>query len=459
MEMSIRSASPLSSVEPRVEESSQELRARIVTALEDARARTEWLLDAVDDERLHKQHNRLMSPLVWDGGHVGVYEELWLVMNVTGSAAIDEPRMHFYDAFENPRATRGDLPLMRRDEVAAYRDMVRRRALDILDEADLQGSDPLLSGGYVYDMVVQHESQHDETILQALQLLPGGYRPELPPSPPARSSAIADRVAVAAGRYPVGSNDHEPYDNEHPQHLVELRDFAIDRFPVTCGQYLAFMLDGGYERKEFWGAQGWRWREENPKVKAPAYWSRDGERWVKDRFGHQQPVAMDHPVMHVCYHEAEAFCRWSGSRLPTEFEWEVAASWDPLSGTKRRYPWGDDSHTEGRANLDQNMFGTTPVGAFPEGASAIGCEQMLGDVYEWTSSLFEPYPGFVSFPYPQYSEVFFGDEYRVLRGASWATRPSVARNTYRNWDYPIRRQIFAGFRTVADEATASRRAD
>jgi gamma-glutamyl hercynylcysteine S-oxide synthase len=425
-----------------------DLKARIVESLEEARGRTKWLLDPVDDERLMKQHNQLMSPLVWDAGHIGVFEELWLVQNLTGSAPINEERMHLYDAFDNPRWVRGSLPLLTRQQVADYRDVVRRRVVEILDEVDLEGDDPLTRGGFVYDMIIQHEHQHNETLLQALQLLPGGYRPELP-HPPAGRDAVPDQVPIAAGRYPVGSDDREPYDNEHPRHEVELKAYEIDRFPVTNGQFRAFIDGGGYDRSDLWTHAGWDWRQEHGVV-APMYWRHDEDSWVTDRFGHTVPVEDDHPVMHVSFHEAEAYCRWSGRRLPTEFEWEVAASWDPRSHSQRRYPWGEEPPTPELANLDQLMFGTAPVGAYPKGASALGCEQMLGDVYEWTSSDFVGYPGYTSFPYKEYSEVFFGDEYKVLRGASWATRPRVARNSFRNWDYPIRRQIFCGFRTARD---------
>jgi gamma-glutamyl hercynylcysteine S-oxide synthase len=425
-----------------------DLKVRIIDALEEARARTDRLLDPIDDERLIKQHNRLMSPLVWDAGHIGVFEELWLVQNLTGSAPIDETRMHLYDAFDNPRWVRGSLPLLNRTEVASYRDVVRRRAVEILDEVDLEGDDPLTRGGFVYDMIVQHEHQHNETILQALQLLPGGYKPDFPDPRPGGEVAL-DRVPVAAGDYPIGCDNHEPYDNEHPRHEVRLRAYDIDRFPVTCGQFLRFIDDGGYERQDLWTLAGWAWRAEDDAV-APMYWRLEGDGWVKDRFGHTVPVEHDHPVMHVSFHEAEAYCRWAGRRLPSELEWEVAAAWDPRSHTQRRYPWGEEPPTPELANLDQRMFGTAPVGAYPRGVSALGCEQMLGDVYEWTSSDFVAYPGFMSFPYKEYSEVFFGDEHKVLRGASWATRPRVARNTFRNWDYPIRRQIFCGFRTASD---------
>jgi iron(II)-dependent oxidoreductase len=156
-------------------------------------------------------------------------------------------------------------------------------------------------------------------------------------------------------------------------------------------------------------------------------------------------------VCHVCYWEADAYARWAGARLPTELEWEVAASWDFASGTKRAYPWGDEEPTSLRANLDAELFETTRVGSYPLGVSAAGCWDMMGNVWEWTSSDFGPYPGYRTFPYPEYSEVFFGDEYKVLRGGSWATRHGAVRNTFRNWDYPIRRQIFSGIRCARDD--------
>ena len=150
------------------------------------------------------------------------------------------------------------------------------------------------------------------------------------------------------------------------------------------------------------------------------------------------------------WYEAEAFARFAGKRLPTEIEWEAAASWDPATGRKRRFPWGDEPASSELANVDQLGFGTAPVGAYRRNVSPIGCYGMIGDVWEWTASDFRPWPGFEAFPYREYSEVFFGDEYKVLRGGSWATRPGAVRNTFRNWDYPIRRQIFSGFRCARD---------
>ncbi|MEA2616166.1 MAG: gamma-glutamyl hercynylcysteine S-oxide synthase [Chloroflexota bacterium] len=419
----------------------------IAERLSEARRRTEALLAPLDDAALMAQHDPLQSPLVWDYGHIAVFEELWLVHRLSGMEPADQELMRRYDAFENPRGVRGTLPLMGRAAAAAYRDDVDGRALELLAEADLDGDDPLLRDGFVHEMIIEHEHQHTETILQTLQLVAGGYRPPLPAPPPARLVSL-DTVAVPAGRYPVGTPGHHPYDNERGVHEVELAGFRIDRFPVGCGQYLAFMEDGGYQRPELWGERGREWLAGSGAI-APKHWRREDGGWVTDRFGHTVAVEEDLPVMHVCWHEADAYARWAGRRLPTELEWEVAARWDPVTGTMRRYPWGDDPPTAEHANLDQRLFGCAPLGAYPRGASALGCEQMVGDVWEWTSSDFLPYPGFEPFPYPEYSAVFFGGDYKVLRGASWAARPSVGRAAFRNWDHPIRRQIFAGFRCAA----------
>jgi iron(II)-dependent oxidoreductase len=422
---------------------------RIAAALEEARQRTVALVAPLSDAQLSAQPDPILSPLVWDYGHVGVYEELWLVDALSGERPQDERRMAVYDAFRNPRRSRAALQLMDRAEVDRYRDGVRGRALALLEEADLDGDDPLLRDGYVYDLVVQHEHQHDETMLQSLQILPGGYRPPLPSLPPPAAVREDDTVPVAAGTYPIGNPRHEPYDNESPRHTVILDDFRLDRFPVTCGRYLRFVEAGGYTRRELWDDEGWAWLA-SAGARAPKHWTQEGGEWRVERFGHLLPVRLDLPVMHVCFHEAAAFARWAGGRLPSEQEWEVAASWDPQRGEARRYPWGDEPPTPAHANLDQRCFGPMPVGSLRRGTSALGCEQMVGDVWEWTSSHFQPYPGFRAFPYREYSEVFFGTEYRVLRGASWAARASVARASFRNWDYPIRRQIFAGFRCAWD---------
>jgi iron(II)-dependent oxidoreductase len=331
---------------------------------------------------------------------------------------------------------------------------IRRRVLERLAAADLEESLPLLRDGYVYRMVLQHEYQHNETILQTLQLKQGSpYVPAVRFATPAVSPgrvSPGEMMRFPGGEVLIGTDDRSrAYDNERSQHPVQLDPFLIDRCPVTNGEFAEFIAAGGYLTREYWSEAGWVWLQESG-ASAPKYWSQVDGVWVTrsmDRFG---PVAPHHPVCHVSYYEAEAFARYAGKRLPTEFEWEAAASWDPENASKRTYPWGEDPPTRDLANLDQLSFGTAPVMSYEANVSPVGCYGMIGDVWEWTSSDFRPYPNYESFPYPEYSEAFFGSEYKVLRGGSWATRPGAIRNTFRNWDYPIRRQIFSGFRCARD---------
>jgi iron(II)-dependent oxidoreductase len=257
-------------------------------------------------------------------------------------------------------------------------------------------------------------------------------------------------VLVDGGSFVMGARDEWfSYDNERRCHERELAPFWIDTAPVTNGELVAFIEDGGYGRREWWSEDGWRCRRRED-VTLPAYWERDGDGFAVRSFGSYERVDPLAPVCHVSWYEADAFARSRRKRLPTEAEWEKAASWDANAGRKRRYPWGDDPEHERRANLDQLAFGTSQVGAFPESASFFGAQQMAGDVWEWTASGFEPYPGFEAFPYEEYSKVFFGGPFRVLRGGSWATQPGAVTTSFRNWDYPQRRQIFAGFRCARD---------
>jgi iron(II)-dependent oxidoreductase len=252
------------------------------------------------------------------------------------------------------------------------------------------------------------------------------------------------------GAVEIGTDDRAAsYDNERDLHVVELAPFWIDRNPVTNGDFLAFIAAAGYSAREYWSDAGWRWVSETG-AQAPMYWTQTDGSWVTRSMDQIGPVRPAHPVCHVSYYEAEAFARFSGKRLPTELEWEAAACWDASSGTKRTYPWGEQAPSNDLANVDQLSFGTRPVGSYRRNVSPLGCYGMIGDVWEWTSSDFGPYPGFRSFPYAEYSEAFFGTEYKVLRGGSWATRPGAIRGTFRNWDYPIRRQIFSGFRCARD---------
>ncbi len=430
------------------------LKQYVADELERGRARSIGLTTGVlEQPELLAQHSRLMSPLVWDLAHVGNYEELWLLREAAGIAAMRPELDDIYDAFEHPRATRPSLPLLAPAEAADYLGLVRRKVLDALDRLSLHGAPDsgLLEGGFVFGMVLQHEHQHDETMLATHQLRRGD--PVFPatdalPSPAALVTSA--EVLVPAGPFTMGtSTDAWALDNERPAHQVELPSYLIDTVPVSNAAYRAFVEAGGYDDERLWTSAGWRWRCESGK-RSPAFWFREGGSWLRRRFARVEPLPDHEPVQHVCWFEADAYARWVGRRLPTEAEWEKAASWDPVTRTKTRFPWGEDAPTDEHANLGQTRYHPAPAGSFPRGASPSGALQMVGDVWEWTATEFTGYPGFRSFPYKEYSEVFFDDGYRVLRGGCWATDPLACRTTFRNWDHPIRRQIFAGFRTARD---------
>jgi iron(II)-dependent oxidoreductase len=422
-----------------------------VDALETARARTLRLTDC-DEPELTAQHSALMSPLVWDLAHVGQQEEYWLLQVGDGSyEPVFAPRIAaLYDAFEYARPVRVRLPLLTPAESRRALADVRGRVVDLLERA------PAPAISFPAGMVVQHEQQHVETMLATHNLRTGP--PLLSPEPvrPGRERAARgrdDALLVPAGPFRLGADPLlEPWalDNELPQHEVDVAAFRIARLPVTNAEWMDFQRDGGYDDPRWWPAAGWADRVTSG-LTAPLGWQPDGAGgWVRRRFGVVEEVPPNEPVQHVGQHEASAYARWAGARLPTEVEWEKACVWDPAAGRRRRWPWGEEPPDAVRANLGGTALRPAPVGAYPAGASPYGVEQMIGDVWEWTSSAFRPWPGFRPMLYDTYSAPFFGSKYRVLRGGSWATDPVAARPSFRNWDYPVRRQIFTGVRLAWD---------
>jgi iron(II)-dependent oxidoreductase len=357
--------------------------------LAEARERTLALVEPLDDEQLNTVYSPLLSPLAWDLGHIANFEELWLVQTIGGREPMDGELGRFYDAIENPRKSRGELPILRDAELRAYMADVRERTLEVLEAVEIgpDVGDRLLREGFVYEMLLAHELQHNETMLQLLQLV-DGYESTLVDSLLAVEPVAPgpETIAIPAGAHEIGAAERGfAYDNERARHSVELPAFEIDRTPVSNGAYQEFMEDAGAE--------------------APQYWEHDGESgWVHAAMGRRAPIDPAHPVIHVSWEEADAFARWAGERLPSEHEWEAA-----------------------RPQL-----------------------QGVGHAWEWTASDFLAYPGFEAFPYPEYSQAFFGPEHKVLRGGSWATHPSVARPSFRNWDLPQRSQIFSGLRCARD---------
>lgn len=429
----------------------ESLRERALDALTTARDRTALLTSCVEEPELTAQHSPLMSPLVWDLAHIGNQEELWLLRAVAGRDAMRPEIDGLYDAFEHPRAERPSLPLLPPAEARQYAAEVRGRALDVLESTAFRGT-PLTEAGFAFGMIAQHEQQHDETMLITHQLRKGPAAltaPDPAPAPPFTGPA---EVLVSGGPFTMGTST-EPWalDNERPAHRREVAPYFIDTTPVTNAAYQAFIEDGGYDTERWWSPEGWS-HIRSHGIEAPLFWRREGGQWLRRHFGVTKVVPPDEPVLHVSWYEADAYARWAGRRLPTEAEWEKAARHDPTAGRSTRYPWGDADPTPEHANLGQRHLRPAPAGSYPAGASPLGVRQLIGDVWEWTSSDLHPYPGFAAFPYKEYSEVFFGPEYKVLRGGSFAVDQVACRGTFRNWDYPIRRQIFSGFRTARDGA-------
>ena len=341
--------------------------------MEEVRARTFGLVAHLDEDQLNAVHSPLMSPLNWDLGHMAAYEDLWLNHRVAGHELLRPGLAELYDAFETPRAVRGDLEFLRGEPLREYMATVRERAL----AAPL---DPVL-----HELVLRHELQHTETMLQTMYL--AGLEPPAFAGPAVVTGTGLELVDVPAGPAEIGAGaEGFAYDNERPRHSVDVPAFSIGRSPITNGTWMTFAEGGGYERREWWTDEGWAWKEDYD---------------ITHHAGAEAGPA-DAPVVHVSWFEADAFARAHAARLPTEVEWEKAATWAQ-------------------------------------------CEA-VGQVWEWTSSAFTGYPGFVAHPYREYSEVFFGDRYKVLRGGSCATHPRVASPHFRNWDLPERRQLFSGLR-------------
>jgi iron(II)-dependent oxidoreductase len=422
-----------------------------VEALAETRERTLALVAAVSEADLERVHSPLMSPLAWDLGHIAAFEDLWLVHRHGGRTLLREALADVYDAFETPRAGRGELPFLGPQEAREYLTEVRERALEVISTGGI-------GDGAIAELVLRHEQQHNETMLQTLQLAhlegseAGTRSAESRGNRQVSASGnrqISAMIEIPAGECTLGAApDRFAYDNERPRHRSDVRAYLIGRTPITNATYLTFVEGGGYERREWWSDEGWSWKEDYD-ITRPQGWTPDlASEW---RLAKLEPLHPDRPVVHISWFEADAFARAHDGRLPSEAEWEKAATWDQEQGRALAQPWGDRPAEPGRhANLDQLAGGPVPVGSHPEGASPYGCLDMIGGVWEWTADPFRGYPGFTPYPYREYSEVFFGPDYRVLRGGSWATRPRVSTPSFRNWDLPQRRQIFSGLRLARD---------
>lgn len=430
--------------------------ADLAGLLQDTRERTLALLADLQDAQLDMPYLPLVNPLRWELGHIAFFHETFILRELENTAPFMRGVDDMYDSFKVDHEDRWTLPLPSRTQTLDY----LQRVLSAAQER-LGGHTPSAAETYLYLLSVVHEDMHGEALTYMRQTLnyPAPPLDSLPPTAlPATlgGGPLPGDVEIPGGIFHLGGTPEAPFlfDNEKWAHVVEVAPFRMARAPVTNAEFATFVEDGGYERRQWWSYQGWVWRSK-ARAQQPLYWQRQGQQWWRRSFDTWVPLEPYAPVAHVTWYEAEAYCQWAGRRLPTEAEWEMAASAEPtadgsaITGRKRRYPWGDEVPTPEHANLDTRFLGGVDVGAFAAGDSAFGCRQMAGNVWEWTADAFYPFPGYVvDYPYREYSAPWFGYR-KVLKGGAWATRSRLAYNTYRNFFPPARQDVLAGFRTCA----------
>lgn len=424
-----------------------ERRHQLKQQLVQSRADTLALFEGIDRETFCRQAHSEFSPIGWHLGHIGFTEALWLLEKCAGLPSPLPHYRHLFAADSLPKNKRTSLPTLA--EILNYLNAIRAQVLQYLELA------PLDQQEWLWRWLIQHESQHSETITWVLHLQrqstawTGQLNPRrhwsdnvsdkaLTQTADASRSEIveSDMIRIEAGDFEQGNDSIDALDNERQVHSVYLEPYWIDRYPVTRRQYQTFMEAGGYTDPSWWSPAGWTWLQTHP-VSQPLYWN--------------TTQAEDHPVCGVSWYEADAYARFVGKRLPTESEWEKAASWDPVTTRQQIYPWGEAQPSVQRCNHSHHVGQTTSVKNYVAGRSPYGCYDMVGNVWEWTTTWFHPYQGFTSYPYAGYSVPYFDQQHRILKGGSWATRSAVLRCAFRNWYYPGTRELFAGFRCVCSE--------
>ncbi len=468
--------------------------SELVRTMRRFRERTLGLVNDLNDEQMIGPRLAIVNPPLWEIGHVAWFQEFWILRHLRRQESLLENSDRLYNSTDVAHDTRWDLLLPDRDKTLAYMEEILERCVEYID-----GKRELAPGEYYFYLLATfHEGMHAEALAYTRQTL--GYPAPSPvPSPTGRgkhkglfSGTAAQEIArpwrgdveIPGGRFMIGATADFPFvfDNEKWAHVVELEPFCIARAPISNDEFLAFVEDGGYRKPDFWSEEGWQWlknggapdlehsfanffkqsrsastksSQPTESIEHPIYWQRQANgRWLRRVFNRYVPLEANLPVVHVSWYEAQAYCNWAGRRLPTEAEWEVAASAEASDGrdgcseSRRYFPWGEGQPMPEHANLDWIAGGIVPVNAHPAGDSPFGCRQIIGNVWEWTSSSFTPYPGFTSDPYKEYSQPWFGT-HRVLRGGCWATTSLLIRNTWRNFYTPDRRDVWSGFRTCA----------
>ena len=432
--------------------SNTDLTAReLIKWVNDARQRTFDLVSDLSNKQIMGLYLSIVNPLLWEIGHVAWFQEKWVLREVCRQRPIREDADELWDSIAIAHQNRWHLPLPTREQTLDYLREVRDRVIE-----QLEGENPSSKLCYFVRYSVHHEDMHNEAFTYTRQTLayasPQFSGLDICHQEPDGGGSLPGDVMIPGRTFVLGATLDQPFvfDNEKWGHSIEIQPFSIARATVTQAEFAVFVEEDGYHRQEFWRQEGWKWREAE-NVVHPVYWKKNGSgSWLRRHFDQWYSLEPDLPIIHVNWYEADAYCRWAKRRLPTEAEWEMAASANPVDWDqpKRLFPWGSESPHFSRANTDWLTMGCIDVGALPDGDSAFGCRQMIGNVWEWTSSVFLPYPGFEVDSYKEYSEPWF-ETRKVLRGGCWVTRSRMLRNTWRNFYTPDRRDVLAGFRTCA----------
>jgi len=419
----------------------------LVADLKDTRQRTLELIGDLNSQQLIGPMLDTVNPLLWEIGHTAYFYEFWIIRGLHGAESFLDNADALYDSINIAHNDRWDLPLLTLEETKTYMQQVFDGVIDVLQSNNVSNEDIYLSryAGF-------HEDMHTEAFTYTRRTL--NY-----PAPKLTGCHYNDKtntvhpltgdVDILGGEYLLGAPEDIDFcfDNEKWQHTVSVKPYSISRTATSYKQFADFVDDNGYTNKQYWSDDGWKWLHDN-NITSPNGWKKDSNNnWLIKQFDQWVALPDDSAVIHINWFEANAWCKWAGRRLPSEAEWELAASGKPDNiNAKRLYPWGDAEPTEKLANMNSTNMGTININALSDGDSAFGCRQMIGNTWEWVADTFNPYPGFTADMYEDYSQPLFGNT-KVLRGGAWATRSRMIRNTWRTYYGADRNDVFAGFRS------------
>jgi len=437
-------------------------RAQILNRFAQIRARTRAMFDLLDESVYYDRPIALRNPVVFYEGHLPAFAINTLIKRGLGQAGVDEHLERIFERGIDPESeatavARGNPAWPSRATVLAYAAEADRRIEEAIADADLDRADhPLLRRAQALWTILEHEEMHQETMAYMWHEVPltAKRKPALYVTlPPSLSTPVARaRVEIPAGTATLGTAANEPFawDNELPEHVVHVDSFTIDAHNVTNGEYLEFVEAGGYTDPRWWRAEDWAWIAAEG-ISHPGFWTREDGAWLWRAMFERVPLPPPWPV-YVTWAEANAFARWRGQRLPTEAEFHRAAYG---TSPESRFPWGNEMPRRAPANFDFHRWDPERVGASPAAASPFGVHDLVGNGWEWTSTVFAPFPGFEPMAsYPQYSADFFDGDHFVMKGASPFTARGLVRRGFRNWFRPRYPYVYATFRCVQPAAGA-----